>query len=334
MSNNLRDTANMMVADGKGILAIDESNKTCNARFDVLEIGPTEAKRREYRELLVSAPGLTDSISGAILYDETFLQTTSEGSTFPEFMIGRDILPGIKVDTGAQPFGESFELLTHGLDGLPKRLENYRSLGARFAKWRAVISIGTGRPSAVAISTNAEALGSYAAACQSADLVPIVEPEVLMDGAHTIERCYEVTLRTLRAVFDSLASENVDLEAIVLKPNMIVSGAAAVRRAQSDQVVAQTLGCLLTAVPKEVPGIAFLSGGQSDASATTHLRMLNQQPTEAPWKLTFSYGRALQRRALSTWGGDPEQVEAAQAALIDRAEANANAAVGEPVLVS
>ena len=331
MSDGLHAIATRMVADGKGILAMDESNPTCNKRFEALGIDQTESKRREYRDLLVGAPGLSEHISGAILYDETFHQETSAGSLFPEYLTAAGMLPGIKVDTGTKTIGDSSELLTHGLDGLEDRLAGYRSLGARFTKWRAVISIGDGLPTDGCITANAEALGDYAVACQAADLVPIVEPEVMMDGAHTIERCYDVTLSALRAVFTALADRGGDLQGIVLKPNMVLSGVDAARRAEADQVVAQTLGCLLTAVPEEVPGVAFLSGGQGDEEATTHLRLLNQQTSPAPWKLTFSYGRALQRVALNTWAGDGANTEKAREALIERTSANSRAAVGVAV---
>ena len=326
----LTDTAERLVSGGKGILAIDESTPTCNKRFDALGIESVEESRRAYRELLVSAENLSDYIGGAILFDETIRQNLADGQAFPTFITASGIIPGIKVDTGAKPLAaRAGELVTEGLDGLRDRLVEYHALGARFAKWRAVITIADGIPSEGCIRANAHALARYAALCQEAAIVPIVEPEVLMDGAHGIGTCYDVTAKTLALVFEELDSQAVALEGMVLKPNMVISGLANSDRAGAEEVAGQTLRCVGDNVPAAVPGIAFLSGGQGDVEATEHLNLMNQLDTNLPWRLTFSYGRALQRAALETWSGRPENVSAAQAELLQRARLNSLAAGGQ-----
>lgn len=328
---DLRATARAMVAPGKGILAADESTATITKRFDRLSIPSTPETRRAYREMLFTTAGLEQWVSGVILYDETIYQNASDGRPIPVLLAERGILPGIKVDTGAKPLaGRPGETITEGLDGLRERVRGYAEIGARFAKWRAVIAIGEGLPSGACVAANAHALGRYAALCQEDGLVPIVEPEVLMEGDHSIERCAEVTEATLRAVFAALADQGVDLEAIVLKPNMVVAGKDAPRQPDVDEVAEATLACLRRTVPAAVPGIAFLSGGQSPEQATAHLAAMTTAGPQ-PWTLTFSYGRALQDPALSAWCGTA--VDAGQAALAGRAAANAAAAsASHPIL--
>ena len=312
---DLEKVAAAMVAADKGILAADESSGTIKKRFDKIGLESTVDARRGYRELLLTTPGMAKSISGVIFYDETLRQKSSSGVLFPELLTQLGVLPGIKVDAGAKPLaGFPGETITEGLDGLRERLMEYRQLGARFAKWRAVIDIGTGIPSAYAIQANAHALARYAALCQEQDIVPIVEPEVLMDGAHTIERCEEVTDAVLTEVFHQLAAHRIHLEGMVLKPNMVISGKKCPQRASAEQVATTTVRCLKRHVPSAVPGIAFLSGGQSPAEATLHLSLMNTLGS-LPWQLTFSYGRALQDAALSAWGGKPASVEAGQRAF-------------------
>ena len=309
---DLEGIAAAMVAADKGILAADESSGTIKKRFDKIGLESTVDARRAYRELLFTTPGMAKSISGVIFYDETLRQKTASGVPFPEFLAKLGVLPGIKVDTGAKPLaGFPGETITEGLDGLRERLQEYRQLGARFAKWRAVIDIGARIPGAYAIHANAHALARYAALCQEQDIVPIVEPEVLMDGDHTIERCEEVTGVVLTRVFDELAGHRVHLEGMVLKPNMVISGKKCAQRASAEQVATATVRCLRRHVPAAVPGIAFLSGGQSPAEATTHLSLMNAHGG-LPWQLTFSYGRALQDAALTAWGGKQGGVEAGQ----------------------
>jgi fructose-bisphosphate aldolase class I len=309
---DLEGVAAAMVAADKGILAADESSGTITKRFAKIGVESTADNRRAYRELLFTTPDMAKSISGVILYDETLRQKTAAGVPFPDYLTKLGVLPGIKVDTGAKPLaGFPGETITEGLDGLRERLQEYRKLGARFAKWRAVIDIGAGIPTSYAIHANAHALARYAALCQENDIVPIVEPEVLMDGDHTLERCEEVTDAVLTRVFDELAGHRVHLEGIVLKPNMVISGKKCARRASAEQVAAATVRCLKRHVPSAVPGIAFLSGGQSPAEATTHLSLMNALG-KLPWQLTFSYGRALQDAALAAWGGKPGSVEAGQ----------------------
>ena len=309
---DLERVAAAMVAADKGILAADESSGTIKKRFDRIGLESTVDARRGYRELLLTTPGMAKSISGVIFYDETLRQKSSSGVLFPELLTQLGVLPGIKVDAGAKPLaGFPGETITEGLDGLRERLMEYRQLGARFAKWRAVIDIGAGIPSAYAIHANAHGLARYAALCQEQDIVPIVEPEVLMDGSHTIERCEEVTDAVLTEVFHQLAAHRVHLEGMVLKPNMVISGKKCPQRASAEQVAATTVRCLKRRVPSAVPGIAFLSGGQAPVEATTHLSLMNAFGP-LPWQLTFSYGRALQDAALTAWGGKPAGVESGQ----------------------
>jgi fructose-bisphosphate aldolase class I len=329
MSNHdLAATAQAMVGPGKGILAADESVATCTKRFTALGIESTFETRRQYRELLLTAPGIEEYISGVILFDETLRQSLTDGTPFAEVLNAKGIFPGIKVDTGAKPLaGHPGETVTEGLDGLRERIAEYVGLGARFAKWRAVITIGDGLPSDACIATNAHALGRYAALCQEGGLVPIVEPEVLMDGDHSIETCDEVTTRVLRAVFAELAAQDVVLEEMILKPSMVIAGKKAPRQAGVEEVAQATLRCLLRTVPAAVPGVAFLSGGQSAEVATEHLNAMSKLGN-LPWGLSFSYGRALQDPALHSWKGDPSNVPAAQAALLHRVKLNGIARSG------
>ena len=324
----LHDIAQALVTDGKGILAADESSGTIKKRFDSIDVESTEDNRRAYRELLFTTEGSEEFISGVILYDETLRQASSDGTPFPELLKGRGIIPGIKVDTGAKPLaGAPGETVTEGLDGLRERLEEYYELGARFTKWRAVISIGDGIPSDYCIWTNAHALARYAALSQEAGLVPIVEPEVLMDGGHTIETSYHVTVRTQQAVFTELFDQRVDREGMLLKPNMVLAGYECSTQPDDDTVAEMTLKCLRNAVPGAVPGIVFLSGGQSDEDATRRLNEMNARGPH-PWQLSFSYGRALQAPALKAWGGDPSKMEDAQKAYYRRAKFNGAARSG------
>ena len=326
--HELHETAKAIVADHKGILAADESTGTIKKRFDSIGIESTEESRRAYRQLLFTAPGMEDSIGGVILYDETIRQSTDDGTPFPDVLAARGVIPGIKVDTGAQDqAGFPGEKVTEGLDGLRGRLEEYRGLGARFAKWRAVITIGDGIPSVGCIRANAHALARYAALCQEAGIVPIVEPEVLMDADNTIERCHDVTSRTLKWTFHELLVQRVDLRGALLKPNMVISGKQYPEQAPASTIAELTVQCFMTHVPAAVPGIVFLSGGQSEVEATENLTAINQ--VGGPWPLSFSYGRALQASALETWGGDAANVDAAQAVFVHRARMNALAASGE-----
>jgi fructose-bisphosphate aldolase class I len=325
----LDTNAHAMVAKGKGILAADESTGTMGKRLEGIGVESTEANRRDYREMLVSTQGAGKFISGAILFDETLRQSGGGGTSMVAHLTAEGILPGIKVDTGAKNLaGCPGEKITEGLDGLRERLAGYYEIGARFTKWRAVITIGDKIPSRTCIAANAHALARFAALAQEANLVPIVEPEVLMDGGHTIERCREVSEETLHVVFDALLSQRVRLEGIVLKPNMIVSGKDCPRQAGVDEVVEHTLAVLRRHVPAAVPGIAFLSGGQSEESATQHLNVMNSGDPQ-PWELTFSYGRALQQSALKTWGGNPANVSAAQAVYYHRARMNGLSRTGD-----
>ena len=321
--------AEAMVAEGKGILAIDESAGTCKKRFDAVGVESTEENRRAYRDMLLTTPGLSDHISGAILFDETIRQATADGTPFVKYMVEAGMLPGIKVDAGAHPLaGHPGEKVTEGLDGLRGRLDEYRRLGARFAKWRAVIAIDEGIPSTACLNANAHALARYAALCQEAGIVPIVEPEVLMDGSHSLEDCFDVTEATLHALFDELYEHNILLEGTILKASMVISGAKASDRADVDEVAEATLQCLLNTVPAAIGGIVFLSGGQSDTEATAHLDAMNRMGG-LPWPLSFSYGRALQAPALATWGENPAgNVAAAQRKLAHRARMNGLAAMG------
>ena len=316
-----------MVAPGKGILAADESTGTIKKRFDGIQLESTEATRQLYREMLFSAPGIADAISGVIMYDETLRQKTRAGVPFPQHLASLGIIPGIKVDQGAKPLANfPGETVTEGLDGLRERLKEYHGLGARFAKWRAVIDIGEGYPTRFGIEANAHALARYAALCQEQGIVPIVEPEVLMDGDHSIEDCEAVTDEVLCETFRQLAGHRVHLEGIVLKPNMVISGKKNADRATPEQVAEATVRCLRRWVSAAVPGIAFLSGGQSTTEATLHLSLMNREPL--PWKLTFSYGRALQDSALKAWGGKADKFEAGQREFMRRARLNGLAAKG------
>jgi fructose-bisphosphate aldolase class I len=324
----LNATARAMVAKNRGILAADESTSTIKKRFDTIKLESTEENRRSYREMLFTAPGAAEYISGVIMYDETLRQKTKDGVPFATYLTQHGMLPGIKVDMGAKPLaGFPGETITEGLDGLRERLAEYYKIGARFAKWRAVIDIGSGIPTSYAIDANAEALARYAALCQEAGIVPIVEPEVLMDGAHTLERCEEVTNVVLESVFDHLFAARVVLEGIVLKPNMVVPGKKSAQKSSPEQVAEATVRTLKRRVPSAVPGIAFLSGGQSPLEATQHLNLMNAAGP-LPWALTFSYGRALQENALSAWGGKPAGYTGGQKALFLRAKLNGLAAVG------
>ena len=327
-SSELARIASAMVAKGKGILAADESGGTIKKRFDSIKLESTEEQRRTYREMLFTAPGAAAAVSGVILYDETIRQKTRDGTPFAQYLTKQGMIPGIKVDTGAKVLaGFPGETITEGLDGLRERLIDYRGLGARFAKWRAVIDIAEGIPTAFAIEANAHALASYAALCQENDIVPIVEPEVLMDGAHSIERCQQVSETVLASVFRQLFEHRIVLEGMVLKPNMVISGKKAANRAGPQEVAEATLRVLKRHVPAAVPGIAFLSGGQSPTEATLHLSLLNQMGP-LPWSLTFSYGRALQDTALKAWGGVAGNFAAGQKEFARRAKLNGLATTG------
>ena len=323
-SQALIDTAKMMVAGDKGLLAMDESNPTCNKRFAKWGIPQTEEARRAYRELIVTTPGLSESISGAILYDETIRQKKKDGTPFVKAITDAGIIPGIKVDTGAKELaGHPGEKITEGLDGLRDRLAEYSQMGARFAKWRAVIAMGNGIPSRGCIEANANALARYAALCQEAGLVPVVEPEVLMDGEHSLARCSEVTEEVLRAVFNHIYSQRVMLEGLILKPNMVLPGLTCPEQETVDEVADATVKCLLRAVPAAVPGIAFLSGGQAGELASARLNAMNVRfKSRMPWALAFSFARAIQQPALDIWHGKESNVLAAQQALYHRATCN------------
>ncbi len=324
----LHETAVAIVAEGKGILAADESDSTIKKRFDSIGVESTEDNRRAYRDLLFTTEGVEEYISGVILFDETIRQRSLDGTPFPKLLESKGIIPGIKVDTGAKPLAlADGETVTEGLDGLRERLEEYHGLGARFAKWRAVINIGKDIPSEYAIWTNAHALARYAALAQEAGLVPIVEPEVLMDGDHTIERSFEVTSRTLHAVFTELRDQRVQPEGILLKPNMVLSGYDCPTQASDEDVAAETVRCFSRHVPAAVPGVVFLSGGQSDEQATSRLNEMNKLGPH-PWQLSFSYGRALQAPALKAWVGKEENVAAAQHAYYHRSKMNSAARTG------
>lgn len=324
----LERVARAMVVKDKGILAADESSGTIKKRFDAIQLESTEEHRRSYRELLFTAPGIGQWISGVIFYDETLRQKTRDGMPFAAWLEKQGVLPGIKVDLGAKPLaGFPGETITEGLDGLRERLVEYYKLGARFAKWRAVIDIADGIPSRFGIEANAHALARYAALCQERQIVPIVEPEVLMDGGHSIERCEDVTNAVLAEVFHQLGLHRIHLEGMVLKPNMVISGKKAANRASPEQVAEATLRTLRRHVPSAVPGIAFLSGGQSSPEATLHLSLMNKLGP-LPWNLTFSYGRALQETALKAWGGKPATYAAGQKEFAKRARLNSLATTG------
>ena len=325
------DTAQALMAADKGLLAMDESNPTCNKRFAALGIPQTEAARRAWRELIVTTPGLADNISGAILFDETMHQQLQGGRPFGQALTDLGIVVGIKVDAGAKALaGHAGESVTEGLDGLRERLADYAALGARFAKWRAVIAIGAGLPSAACIAVNAHALARYAALCQEAGLVPIVEPEVLMTGDHTLQRCAQVTAQVLHEVFKQLHAQRVMLEGLLLKPNMVLPGLSHTDQVALDEVADATVTCLLRAVPAAVPGIALLSGGQSAELASARLNAMNRRfRNRLPWALTFSFSRAIQQPALDIWRGEPGNVQRAQHALQHRAACNRAARRGE-----
>ncbi len=329
-SKQLQDTAQAMVAPGKGILAMDESSPTCNKRFQKLGIPTTDQSRQAYRDLLLSAPNLSQYVSGAILFDETIRQKTLSGVPFPQYMTEHGMIPGIKVDTGAKDLAlHGEEKVTEGLDGLRERLAEYYGMGARFAKWRAVITIGDGIPSWACIEANAHALARYAALCQEANIVPIVEPEVLIDGSHSIERCYEVTESTLRKVFSEIQEQGVALNGMILKASMVISALSASNRAGVQQVAEQTVRCLMNTVPPGVAGVAFLSGGQSNEESTAHLNAMHKLGKNLPWPLTFSYARALQQTAMEIWKGQTANVAGAQKELLHRAKLNSAAAQGK-----
>jgi fructose-bisphosphate aldolase, class I len=328
MAADLHETARALVAEDKGILAADESSGTIKKRFDSISLESSEETRRAYRDMLFTTPDLEQYVSGVILYDETLRQSAADGTPFAKLLADKGIIPGIKVDIGATDLaGAPGEKVTEGLDGLRERLEEYRGLGARFAKWRAVITIGDGIPSAYCIATNAHALGRYAALCQEQGIVPIVEPEVLMDADNDIERCYDATSRTLHKVFDELYHQRIDLEGMLLKPNMVISGKGSPTQATAEEVAEWTLKCFHEHVPAAVPGIVFLSGGQSDEQASQNLNAINSHGPQ-PWVLSFSYGRALQAPALKAWGGEADNVEAGQSFLALRARNNSAAVAG------
>jgi fructose-bisphosphate aldolase class I len=329
--DNLIDTARMLVANGKGLLAMDESNPTCNKRFAKQGIPQTEEARRAYRELIITTPRLGECISGTILYDETIRQRKTDGTPFIKAIIDAGIIPGIKVDTGAKDLAaHRGEKITEGLDGLRDRLNEYFQMGARFAKWRAVIAIGSGIPSRGCIEANAQALARYAALCQEAGLVPVVEPEVMMEGDHTLERCRDLTEEVLRTVFGHLYTERVILEGMILKPNMVLPGLICPKQEGVDEVADATVQCLSRAVPAAVPGVAFLSGGQSCELASARLNAMNVRfKSHLPWAVAFSFARAIQQPALEIWKGQETNVAAAQQALYHRAWCNRAARRGE-----
>jgi fructose-bisphosphate aldolase class I len=336
--SELADIARAMVAPGKGVLAADESDGTIKKRFDTIGVESTYENRRDYRQLLFTTDGAEEFISGVILFDETARQKTDDGQPLLHILESKGILPGIKVDKGAKPLaGAPGEKVTEGLDGLRPRLEEYRAMGCRFAKWRAVITIDTakGLPSEVAARANAHALARYAALCVEQDLVPIVEPEVLMDGNHTIDDCFAATELALKRLYEELYDQRVPLEQTILKPNMVLSGSECVRQAGVDEVAAATIRCFRRAVPAAVPGIVFLSGGQTEEEATVHLNAINRRAgspvsrDDAPWQFSFSYGRALQASALQAWLGKAENVASAQQAFLKRARLNGAARRGE-----
>lgn len=325
----LENTARELVAPGRGILAADESTGTIKKRFDTIGVDSTEESRRAYREILFTTEGAGEHISGVILFDETIRQSSAKGEPFPALLASGGMIPGIKVDKGAKDLaGFPGEKVTEGLDGLRDRLAEYRDLGARFAKWRAVITIGDGIPSSACLRANGHALARYAALCQEAGLVPIVEPEVLMDGDHTIEQCEEVTLATLDTVFDELREQRVHIAGTLLKPNMVLSGKGCPTQAGVSEVAEATVRCFRSVLPEELPGIVFLSGGQTPQQATEHLNAMNAMGKH-PWELSFSYGRALQEPVLAVWAGDTSNADAARHAFHHRASLNGSARYGK-----
>ena len=327
--DTLEEIANYIVSDGKGILAADESNPTCGKRFDSIGVESTEKNRRDYREMLFRSEGMKGNIGGVILFDETIRQNSDEGPSLVNLIVSQGALPGIKVDQGLQPLdGHPEETLTQGLEGLEKRCDEYFNLGAKFTKWRAVIKIGDGMPSDKCIKENMQALADYAKIVQQSNMVPMVEPEVLMEGSHTIDQCLEVSKRCLNALFGSLKNNEVNIAGTILKPNMVTSGSTNVNQAGVDEVAEKTLECLKSEVPSNLPGITFLSGGQSDLHSTAHLDAMNKIGG-FDWRLSFSYGRALQQSALKAWLGKEENRAAAQLALSHRALMNSLASKGE-----
>jgi len=327
-THNIEEVASYIVSEGKGILAADESNPTCGKRFDSIGVESTEDNRRDYREMLFRSSGMKGNIGGVILFDETIRQKAKDGTLLTDIISDQGALSGIKVDKGLQPIGESEETVTVGLDGLNERLKEYFAMGAKFTKWRAVIKIGEGMPTDECIDSNMKALADYAKLVQDNGMVPIVEPEVLMDGSHSIEDCFDATDRSLKSLFAHLEANNVNIKATLLKPNMVLSGSTAITQANIHEVAQRTLDCLKANVPSELPGITFLSGGQSDIDATAHLDAMNKIGGFS-WKLSFSYGRALQAPALKAWGGKAENAFISQDALSHRAKMNKLASLGE-----
>ena len=327
-THNIEEVASYIVSEGKGILAADESNPTCGKRFDSIGVESTEDNRRDYREMLFRSSGMKGNIGGVILFDETIRQKAKDGTLLTDIISDQGALSGIKVDKGLQPIGESEETVTVGLDGLNERLKEYFAMGAKFTKWRAVIKIGEGMPTDECIDSNMKALADYARLVQDNGMVPIVEPEVLMDGPHSIEDCFDATDRSLKSLFAHLEANNVNIKATLLKPNMVLSGSTASTQANIQEVAQRTLDCLKANVPSELPGITFLSGGQSDIDATAHLDAMNKIGGFS-WKLSFSYGRALQAPALKAWGGKAENAFISQDALSHRAKMNKLASLGE-----
>ena len=325
--NNIEEVANYIVSDGKGILAADESNPTCGKRFDSIGVESNEENRRDYREMLFRSAGMKGNIGGVILFDETIRQKAEDGTPLVNIILDQGALPGIKVDQGLQPIGESEESLTQGLEGLDERLKEYYSLGAKFTKWRAVIKVGDSLPSEEAIVSNMEALAEYAKLVQDNNMVPMVEPEVLMDGNHSIDQCFDATSRSLECLFNLLKEKEVNIKGTILKPNMITSGSESTNKADVNEVANQTIKCLKMHVPDDLPGITFLSGGQSDLDSTSHLDAMNKIGGFT-WKLSFSYGRALQQPALKAWMGKKENASLAQEALSHRAHMNRLASEG------
>jgi len=327
--DNIEEIASFIVADGKGILAADESNPTCGKRFDSIGVESTEENRRDYREMLFRSKGMKGNIGGVILFDETIRQSAADGSLLRDLISEQGAIPGIKVDKGLQPIEDCpGETVTVGLDGLDERLKEYASMGARFTKWRAVINIGDGIPTDKCIDANMEALADYAKCAQDNGMVPIVEPEVLMDGDHNIDECYQATERALKSLFNHLEKKGVNIKGTLLKPNMVTSGKDSSNQASIDEVAKKTLECLIKNVPVELPGVTFLSGGQSDILATAHLDAMNKIGGFS-WKLSFSYGRALQAPSLKAWGGKSENVFISQDELSHRAEMNKLASLGQ-----
>jgi fructose-bisphosphate aldolase class I len=324
----LQATIKKIAIRGRGILAADESTPTCKKRFDSIGVESTEENRQAYRDMLFTTPDFEKYVAGVILFDETIRQNALDGTPFPKLLEGKGVVPGIKVDLGVKPLPFSpDESYTQGMDNLPERLQEYKELGARFAKWRAVIHISDDYPTCASMTANAEGLANYAAVCQANGIVPIVEPELLINGNHTIERCSEATERMLHCVFDRLFHHNVILEGMILKPSMVISGADCPQQASVEEVAEGTLQVLRRTVPAAVPTINFLSGGQSDTVATAHLEAMNKSSIQKPWNLSFSYGRALQAPALSAWGGKKENVAEAQKKFIERCKANSEASI-------